>query len=111
MLVSVGAPVTITFTDSGASPANVTIKQGQTVQFVNNTTRSIWPASDDHPAHTKYAGTSRNQHCPDGASTAFDACKGFAAGESWSFTFAKAGAWGYHDHLRASVGGTITVRK
>lgn len=107
--VSVGAPVTITFSDSGVSPANVTIKRGQTVKFVNNATRSVWPASDEHPTHTKYAGTSRTEHCPDTANVAFDACRGLATGESWEFTFAKAGSWDYHDHMRASVGGVITV--
>jgi plastocyanin len=86
---------TITHTGSGYSPANITIKTGDTVNFVNSSNDYIWPASDNHPSHTKYA--------------AFDPKAPVAAGQSWSFTFTQSGAWGYHDHIRPSENGTITV--
>jgi plastocyanin len=69
----------------------------------------MWPASAFHPTHTVYSGTSLSEHCPDTAGTAFDACKGFLPGQSWSFKFTKAGTWKYHDHLNPGATGTIVV--
>jgi len=99
----------VTYTDSGYSPNTLTIKKGETVTFTNQSSRSMWPASAMHPTHTVYSGTSLDEHCPDTAGTAFDACKGYLPGESWSFTFNKTGTWKYHDHLNPSDRGTIVV--
>jgi len=100
----------VTYTDSGYSPNALTIKQGETVTFKNQSSRSMWPASAVHPTHTVYSGTSLSQHCPDTAGAAFDACKGFLPGQSWSFTFKKAGNWKYHDHLNPGSTGEIQVK-
>lgn len=107
-----GKPKThvIEMTAAGFTPANLTIKKGDMVQFVNKDARNWWPASAVHPTHAVYSGTSLSEHCSDGANDAFDACQGIAPGASWSFTFDKAGTWGYHDHLRSSVRGTIIVQ-
>ena len=86
----------ITYTETGFSPADLTIKTGDTIVFKNNSARAFWPASNDHPSHTIY---------PE-----FDPKKTIAAGESWSFTFTKVGSWKYHDHRAANLGGTITVK-
>jgi plastocyanin len=99
----------VTYTDAGYSPSTITIKKGETVTFVNQSSRSMWPASAVHPTHTVYSGTSLSKHCPDTTGTAFDACKGFLPGESWSFKFDKVGTWKYHDHLNPSSTGTIGV--
>ena len=101
--------VTITYSNSGFSPSPVNIKVGDTVKFENKSIHNMWPASAMHPTHVVYSGTSLSEHCPDTANTSFDACKGFAPGTSWSFTFTKAGSWGYHDHLNASNFGKIVV--
>lgn len=87
---------TINYTNSCFSPADIAIKKGDTVKFVNNSSRDMWPASDNHPKHTIY---------PE-----FDANKDIAPGGNYSFTFTKIGAWGYHDHNKSNCGGTITVQ-
>ena len=87
--------VTIIYTGSKFDPANITIKKGVTVTFLNNSNRDIWPASSIHPVHNILPG--------------FDLLRGMQTGETYSFTFDQTGKWGYHDHLRASQGGVITV--
>lgn len=90
-----GAEHVIVKTDAGFSPANITIKFGDKVRFKNDGTKDMRPASNIHPTHTIY---------PE-----FDALRGFAPGQSYSFTFAKAGEWPYHDHLDPTAGGIIIV--
>ncbi|HEY1074827.1 MAG TPA: cupredoxin domain-containing protein [Patescibacteria group bacterium] len=85
----------VTFNGQAFSPRSLTIKVGDTVRFLNNGSQSIWVASDPHPVHTKYS--------------AFDAERGYAPGETYSFTFTKAGTWTYHNHLNSSQTGTIVV--
>jgi plastocyanin len=99
----------VIYTDSGYAPSTLTIKKGETVTFKNQSSRSMWPASAMHPTHRVYSGTSLDEHCPDTTGTAFDACKGFLPGESWSFKFDKVGSWKYHDHLNPGATGTIVV--
>lgn len=86
--------VTVTYTSS-FSPATVTINAGDTVKFVNNSSRDIQPSSDNHPSHTIYP----EFEAPD-----------IPPGGSWSFTFTKLGTWGYHDHNFSSKTGTVVVR-
>ena|SRR3989344_5006798 len=101
--------IVITYTDSGYSPTPLTIKVGDTVVFKNESTQNMWTASAMHPSHAVYSDTSLSDHCPDEANTSFDACKGTSPGESWSFTFTKAGEWKYHDHLHPNLFGAIVV--
>lgn len=100
---------TIYFTGSGYEPANLVIEKGDTVTWVNNASTSMWVASDDHPTHTKYDGSTANEHCENGDQTtqAFDQC---STGDEFSFTFEKTGEWSYHNHQPYADGGTITVR-
>lgn len=88
-------PVEISMTDSGFSPATLTVKKGSTVVFKNNSTKARWPASAPHPTHTDYPG--------------FDPKGPLAAGESWSFKFDQVGIWKYHDHLQPTLFGSVTV--
>ena len=108
---SASAPMTATVTHSasGFSPASVTIAKGDMVTFVDESGRGMWVASDVHPSHTLYDGTSKNEHCAVGYSGAapFDQC---GIGSSYSFTFAEAGTWQYHNHVGASEVGTIIVK-
>jgi len=100
---------TVTYTDAGFSPSTVTISQGGTVTFVDKSTSGMWIASNPHPAHSGYDGTSRSTHCAVGYTGAkpFDEC---ASGSSFSFTFTKSGTWGYHNHEADENGGTIIVQ-
>lgn len=93
----------ITYTNAGFSPSPLTIKAGETVIYKNESSRSFWPASASHPTHAVYPvyGGCIN--------SIFDACKTYAPGESWSFTFTVKGTWGYHDHINASYFGSVVV--
>ena len=87
---------TVSYTSSGYSPSVVTIRAGDTVKFVNNSSNNMWPASDPHPTHTNY---------PE-----FDPMTSISPGGQWSFTFSKPGTWGYHDHLTPGKTGTVIVQ-
>ena len=103
--------VTVTYTDSGFSPATVTVAQGSTVTWVNQSSHEMWVASGVHPTHTLYDGTDRQTHCATDYSgpTPFDECLPESPGTSYSFTFDEAGTWHYHNHVAASDTGTVIV--
>ena len=85
----------ILVTDTGFEPKSVTIKVGESVTWTNNTSGTVRIASDPHPLHTGLAG--------------FDDLSGAALGDTYTFTFTKAGTFGYHNHNSTSVKGTVTV--
>lgn len=99
----VAKTVTVTFSDAGYSPSGVTIKKGDSVMFKNGSATETWPASAMHPTHAVYPTTGG---C---IGSTFDACRGLAAGESWSFQFNEVGKWNYHDHLNPTKFGSVTV--
>ncbi len=108
---SVTAPgVTVTYTSQGFSPKSITVPLGTTVTFVNQSGNQMWVASAPHPTHQGYDGTTKDQHCVAGYSGAkpFDEC---SAGTAFSFTFTKAGTWGYHNHSNHNMTGMVTVTK
>lgn len=86
----------VELSDSGFSPATVTVKQGQKVKFVNSSAGKMSVASNPHPTHTIY---------PE-----FDQYKTSQRGMAqFEFTFEKVGTWGYHNHANPSQTGTIIV--
>ena len=97
----------IKITSSGFEPKMLTVKTGTTVTFVNEDSNKHWPASAMHPTHTVYPGSDIKKCGTD--AEIFDACHGLKQGESFSFTFKEKGSWNYHDHLRSSSTGKITV--
>ncbi len=88
---------TIEMSHNSFNPTDITITQGDTVIFKNLDDTDRWPASNIHPTHEVYSD--------------FDPKAGIPAGESWSFTFNKAGSWRFHDHLLPELTGSITVTK
>ena len=88
--------VVVTYTDIGFSPKTITIQKGQAVTFVNQSSGSLWVASDNHPIHTIYP--------------AFDEKASVGKGASWSFAFDKVGSWGYHNHKQSSKTGVVIVQ-
>ena len=100
--------VTVTYDGNTFSPSTVTVSKGGTVNFVDNS-GTMWVASDPHPAHSSYDGTSRTTHCAAGYTGAapLDEC---SSGSNFSFTFNKTGSFGYHDHLNDSAQGTVVVQ-
>lgn len=101
---------TIRVTANGFEPAALTVKKGDSVMWMNESGRAVWPASAVHPTHTVYPGSGIQKCGTAEAVTIFDACGNVTIGNSWSFVFNEAGTWRYHDHLRASVTGSITVQ-
>lgn len=100
---------TVIYGPNGFSPATVTIAKGSKVTFVNQSGNEMWLASDPHPTHQGYDGTTKNVHCASGYAGAapFDQC---STGDSFSFTFDKSGTWGYHNHANDSDEGTVIVQ-
>lgn len=101
--------VTVTYSDSGYSPAAITVKRGGTIIFDNKSSRIMWSASAVHPAHKVYPGSGIEKCGTSEQASIFDACKGYGFGESWEFKFNEQGTWKYHNHLQSSHTGTIIV--
>lgn len=99
----------IRVTEEGFAPSALTVAKGDSVTWVNETDGTVWPASAMHPTHTVYPGSGIEKCGTAEAATIFDACAGIAPGGSWSFVFNEVGTWKYHDHLRATVFGSVTV--
>lgn len=95
--IAISQIFTVTYTDEGYSPRTITIKLGDTVEFLNESSGKFWPASAVHPTHEIY---------PE-----FDPKRELGAGETYSPTFSRAGTWNYHDHLKPSQKGTIIVQE
>lgn len=87
--------LTISYTDSGFSPASIKIKRNLKVEFVNMSSGLMWVASAPHPSHTTY---------PE-----FDEKAVSQRGEIYAFTFDKVGTWKYHNHLNPIHTATIIV--
>ena len=95
----------VKYTNQGFSPKTISINEGDTVTWTNESNLNLWVASSIHPTHNEYPEES-DSDC--GGST-FDACIGIGPGEEWSFTFNEVGSWDYHDHLNPSRTGTVEV--
>ena len=92
------AAATITFSDSGVSPATVTIKSGEAITWTNSGSKAVQVASDSHPTHTD------NRELSNGQSGLQ-----IASGASTTVTLNKTGSWGYHNHLSPSTRGKVVV--
>lgn len=97
--------VTITYTDDGFTPRDISIVKGTRVRFVNHSSEETWPASAIHPTHTLYP----EKQSSDCLGSSFDSCDALQKGEFFDFTFNYIGEWRFHDHLRGYHTGTITV--
>ena len=89
---------TVTYSDSGFSPQSVTVKSGENITWVNDSNSTVQVGSANHPTHTI------NQQI-----TGDEFVIELAPGESKTVQLTKAGNWGYHDHLKPSMTGSITV--
>lgn len=85
----------IHMTEEGFEPREVMLPPGSTVAFENADDEDHWPASDDHPTHTRYAG--------------LDSSRPVGPGEEWTFTFDREGRWEMHDHLYPNLAAVITI--
>lgn len=95
---------TVEYNDRGFSPNTLEVDKGDTITFINKSSRNVWVASAAHPTHVKYPTTGG---C---IGSTFDSCKGIARDGSWSFTFNEVGTWKYHNHIDIGRTGTIVVK-
>lgn len=86
---------TVQYTNNGFKPTKLTVPVGTMIEFVNQSDKEMWVASNVHPGH---------EILP-----TFDQFKGVKKGESYMYTFDKKGAWPYHDHINPALEGVITV--
>jgi len=100
---------TVRYTDSGYDPKTVTISAGDTVTFINESSRLMWTASKTHPVHRLYPGSNISKCGTAEEDTIFDACEGTPSGSTWSFVFNEVGDWRYHNHVSTGRTGTISV--
>ena len=87
--------VSVVLTEKGFVPAYFRIKKGTTVVFSTTRGKDFWPASNEHPEHSIYPQ--------------FDPKEPVMPSKTWSFTFDKAGQWGFHDHIRSYFTGVVEV--
>ncbi len=85
----------VTYTDEGYLPQTIEIQLGDTVVFVNESSRDMWVASDPHPAHTNLS--------------TFDQFGFGKPGEQYQYTFDQVGVWKYHDHINPAAVGNVLV--
>lgn len=88
--------ITVTYDGTSFSPNTITLNKGDTIKFVNNSSKGMWVASDPHPQHTIYPS--------------FDEKSSAGSSGTYSFTFDRVGTWGFHNHQNPSARGTIIVR-
>ena len=100
----------IYMTDKGFKPNLLVIKEGDTVTWYNNDTVAHRPASNNHPTHTVYPGSSIEKCGTSEESSTFDACKEIGSGQTYSFKFDRRGTWKYHDHLSPGHIASIAVQ-
>lgn len=86
---------TIEITSSGFSPANVTIKSGGKVTWINNSSQDHQVNSALHPTHLIYPPLNT-----------IDLLK---PKEKRSLTFPDKGTYKFHDHLNPQFFGSVTV--
>ncbi|PCI27495.1 hypothetical protein COB55_05695 [Candidatus Wolfebacteria bacterium] len=96
MIVAPKDSTLITYTNEGFSPKEITVEQGQTVTFLNESNKGMWVASDVHPSHEIF---------PE-----FDAKTAIDAGSSYEFTFETVGPWAYHNHFGPGDIGVVVVK-
>jgi plastocyanin len=88
------AAATITYSDTGFSPATITVKSGDTVAIKNTSSSDVHFDSDPHPVHTDNTELNVDE---------------VAAGQTKTFTVTTKGTFGYHNHLAPSEKGEIVV--
>lgn len=88
---------TVTLTDQGFSPRIVEIKEGESVRFINKSSKSMRIASDEYAGSPIYAG--------------FNQVKSVGINGTYSLSFTEAGVWGYHNLDTASDMGVVYVKQ
>lgn len=94
----------VSYNAQGFSPQTLTIKQGQSVRFVNNANGELWIAA---------IGSGNNQVYPGESScggSSFDSCQVLHIGDFWQFTFNSPGTWIYQNNVDTTQAGVVIVQ-
>lgn len=91
--------VIITYTPTGFSPPEVTLKNGGKITWINKGDREVKIGANPHPIHTGNREVSGGEFTLD-----------LQPGGQKTVVVSKVGTLGYHNHLNASEGGTIIVK-
>lgn len=91
----VGNEPAIRITPEGFNPATLKVTAGTTVRWINNSNDPVQVASNPYPDRSDL---------PD-----LFSAEPLAPGDSYEYTFRKAGTWGYHNVGKPTLGGTVTV--
>lgn len=86
--------LSVTVDNSGFSPAQLSIKAGVRVNWINNSGSEISINSDEHPTHKLHPELNLGP---------------IPNGSNGSLVFEKAGTYTYHDHYNPSRTGTVVV--
>ena len=92
----VSSTAVVTYNDDGFSPSTLEIQLGGSVMFINESSGGMWVASGPHPTHTLLPS--------------FDQKTTAQTGETYTYTFTQAGEWPFHNHVKASEFGKVTVK-
>ena len=87
--------VTVRYINTGFEPTKLTVPAGTMVEFINQSDKDMWVASNMHPSHEILA--------------TFDQFQGVGKSQSYMYTFDKKGVWPYHDHINPAIEGVVAV--
>lgn len=88
------ASVSITLTDTGFTPKDITVKTETRVIWINKSGKNATVSSADHPTHQVYPRLNLGE---------------FGDSSSVQLVFDEKGVYGYHNHYEAGENGTVTV--
>lgn len=88
------ASVSITLTDTGFTPKDITVKTETRVIWINKSGKNATVSSADHPTHRVYPRLNLGE---------------FGDSSSVQLVFDEKGVYGYHNHYEAGENGTVTV--
>lgn len=88
--------VEIIILDDKFDPEKLTVNICDRVKFINESNQPAWPAVGPHPTHSSYPG--------------FDAKRGLNPGETFEVLLDRPGTYGFHEHLRDELTGTVTIK-
>lgn len=91
------ATAEVSITANSFEPATLTVKVGTKVTWTNQEDLEHWVASNPYPANTDLPG--------------LNAGKKMVKGDTYSYTFDKAGTYNYHDDLSPTTNGTVIVEE
>lgn len=87
----------VTYSDSGFEPSILQVRAGESVRFVNISTKPMWVTTKYHPIFGEQNYSE------------FDQGKSISTGDAYQFMFTRVGVWGYKNLNNEKHLGTISV--